>query len=825
MQVANALNNQIRILFNPNIESFRLFDFLMVKSSEDRYIAQIIEIYDDKFDASQNVAKLKLFYKISKDNEVIPYDNFTPNKECEIVKIKQDEIEKFTNNNKKTFQFATNVKNSAPLNLQYDFFNNGAIILADKIDNANSISLSLAKQLSNEKNVVIIDSTGILEFNNIPKIKASKDFKIPLNYTTIDYVFEKCLEDASLEFQAIAGDILNEIKKFAKSQSLGFIPFNAFIKVLLEQYKATPYPELKVLMVKLKKYQMNDIFAKNKKDIEELNNSISKNKITIVDISITESMWQKAYLDYITDSIEDKIYLLTRINDENCDADLINKIYNNKKNINFIPNVSYNYKKLPTLMQYCKNYILLPSLYQRSDFLDANFALCNLITDGCVIFGENTDNFLYMIKNYEPEIPKERKAYRKIALSLLDENEKEEINDIDNQRDYFEDFQREIEQIDLIPNDSSKEKEPEEEQEVKNKQDEDDKQDEEEKEFEKVEDFKGEITNDEDEFQNLSNYKEEDTEEKDITEKEPEEEKEEKIEKTFNEIPKGSDSDEIFKEETQKEIPKDKEENKGIKEEDLEDEIIDLTSKTEEKSENLEIKDENISFDNMETIDLLSDAPKKETETEEKIQDTPISKNDNLEIDLSEDDLDFFQIAKESSNLAVENEEKPQDVMVDDVKYKSHNQEENDNIKKDEIEKEELNIELEETQENDIDLNDVAQKSIDESFEEIISTANSNSSQTINLSDDKEINIETLEENTNKEEKESLPIFKEKQEQNNDSQTYKVGDIISHNKYGKGSVVKTMKYENRQLLQIEFETSGKKLLDPKIPNVKIVQKV
>ena len=96
MQVANALNNQIRILFNPNIESFRLFDFLMVKSSEDRYIAQIIEIYDDKFDASQNVAKLKLFYKISKDNEVIPYDNFTPNKECEIVKIKQDEIEKFT---------------------------------------------------------------------------------------------------------------------------------------------------------------------------------------------------------------------------------------------------------------------------------------------------------------------------------------------------------------------------------------------------------------------------------------------------------------------------------------------------------------------------------------------------------------------------------------------------------------------------------------------------------------------------------------------------------------------------------------------------------
>ena len=37
----------------------------MVKSGEDRYLAQIIEIYDDKFDSSQNVAKLKLFYKIT----------------------------------------------------------------------------------------------------------------------------------------------------------------------------------------------------------------------------------------------------------------------------------------------------------------------------------------------------------------------------------------------------------------------------------------------------------------------------------------------------------------------------------------------------------------------------------------------------------------------------------------------------------------------------------------------------------------------------------------------------------------------------------------
>ena len=105
MQVANALNNSIRILFNPRVEDFKLFDFLMVKSDENRYIAEIVEIYDNKFDSSQNIAKIKLFYRVTENNEVIPYDNFTPNRECEIIKIKQEEIENFINQDKKQLLF------------------------------------------------------------------------------------------------------------------------------------------------------------------------------------------------------------------------------------------------------------------------------------------------------------------------------------------------------------------------------------------------------------------------------------------------------------------------------------------------------------------------------------------------------------------------------------------------------------------------------------------------------------------------------------------------------------------------------------------------
>ncbi len=43
---------------------------------------------------------------------------------------------------------------------------------------------------------------------------------------------------------------------------------------------------------------------------------------------------------------------------------------------------------------------------------------------------------------------------------------------------------------------------------------------------------------------------------------------------------------------------------------------------------------------------------------------------------------------------------------------------------------------------------------------------------------------------------------------------------VFHEKYGAGSILKVVKYSNRCLLQIEFEDTGKRLLDPKIARIK-----
>ncbi len=770
MQIANALNNNIRILFNPAVENFKLFDFLIVKSQDYRYLAQIIEIYDDKFDSSQNVAKLKLFYKISKDDEVMPYDSFTPNKECEIVKINSVDVQNFINQDKETFVFSKNAKDSESINIQFDFFNNNPLILADKIENANITTTAIIKELSEKKNSVVIDSTGIIEIANAKKIIAGKNFKIPLNPLTIEYIFEKCLSDSTLEFQAIGTEILNEIKKFALTQQNGCIPFGAFIKVLADQYKATPYSELRLLLSRIKKFQMDEIFARSKKDYECFNKYIEKNKIVIVDLSNIRLNWQKAYLEYIFNEIKQDVYLSVRINDESFDLDLINTIYNKKKNISLIPNVSYSYKKLPSILQYCKNYILMPSLYQRMDFLDANFALSNLVSDEYVIFGKNTDNFLYLSKNLESKNEQTRN-YRKIALSMANKQKEEiETKKIEDELSNFN--QEQIEKNNIAQKEQIEPKEIIQE-EISSTADTIEKPPVEPQIESEIEPQIESVVESQAETQTESQA------EPEIEPEEPEAELEQVsnfdsniIEKTHNQI-------EI---EIEEELPQTIEEIPPTPIEEIDLSKIEESEEIEPQNDEIVLPDKNIN---------------------ETLQSEPPIEDESIE--LSDDELDFYNDSEVNDSEKIEDNQ----VVVDDIEYKIQS---DDKIDEDlELEQEleqEQEEELEEEPKEEIDLMEVASKSIDNHFEDVLNgEMTKTNDEDINLDIDKSI------------EKENLPIFTETVEVEPEDQIYNEGDVISHSKYGRGVVIKTIQYEQRQLLQIDFEKSGKKLLDPKVANI------
>ena len=123
-------------------------------------------------------------------------------------------------------------------------------------------------------------------------------------------------------------------------------------------------------------------------------------------------------------------------------------------------------------------------------------------------------------------------------------------------------------------------------------------------------------------------------------------------------------------------------------------------------------------------------------------------------------------------------------------------------------------------EQDDIDLSELANNAINENFDEILNSKTDVEDIDV-VALDEDTKIQTNQPNATDINKENLPIFKETLKNSQESnQTYEKGDIVIHNKYGSGKIVKIIQYDQRQLLQIEFENSGKKLLDPKVADIK-----
>ena len=402
MRIIQTVNDTIRLLFNPKTETFRLSDFLLVRDLDENFLAQVVEVYDDKFDQESNVAKIKLIYRIVNGNELTPFDNYTPSRECEVARIKQSEIEKCINLNKKTINLGTGYFSKEPLDINTDFFENNCVIFADKFEQTNQIFENLAPRLTSIKPVLILDFSGNCKIGDIAPYVAGDNFKMPLSSNTIDYIQQKTLIRAKLETQVVLSDIFEEVKNFLEESEENYVPFPRFIKVISDQCRKTPSVELLVLISWLKKYAREGIFAKNKREFESFFKSLSKNKITIFDASNIKTEWQKEYLEYVINNINEEIFVLIRLNDNNINNDILNTIYLKKRNISFIPSFSYGYKKASNIMDFAQNYLLMPTINPKRDFAHANFQIQSLNKEAYIIFGTDTKDFIFTLENETP---------------------------------------------------------------------------------------------------------------------------------------------------------------------------------------------------------------------------------------------------------------------------------------------------------------------------------------------------------------------------------------------------------------------------------------
>ncbi len=800
MQVIQTINDTIRILFSPIDEDFKLLDFLLVQEADNKYLAQIIEIYDDKYDASQNVARVKLFFKVNDKGEVFGYDHFTPSKECEIKKIKRDEILTFINEGKEALSIGLDYQSGETFDINLDFIKNHPVIFADKLENSNNINLQLASVLSRyNKHSVIFDFSGTLEIQNAKRLILTKDVMLPLDFNTINYIWGKGLSTASLETQAICREIFNEIQTFAKNIPEGFIPFNKFLEVIEIQYKATPIIELTVLLNKLNAYQKKNIFANRKKDFEGIKKSVEKNEITIIDFSELKTSWHKEFCEFAIRNIKNA-FVFIRLNETNSDTDLINFIYDKNPDIFFVPSISYTYPKMPHIIERANNYILLPTLNPKRDFGAANFELASIAQDECILFGQNTENFIFTIKNNKfVNIQDSNSKTQKIINLNLNENQSKEINLKEkfknrnfNENDYEISAQDQIpteEELDFFEQVTPEEKTEEEKTLIK-KSDECN-----------VEQHYTDNKTDENEHLIQNDTSEDLIEENEIHQDEIAQElpQQSSGEEQVEEV---DDSTEIV-EQTENIENNTNDEFEHI----LEGQVIHQEEEIETIKQTLQIEPESV------IIDEIAQELPQQSSGEEQVE----------EVD------DSTEIVEQTGEIA---QELPQqssgEEQVEEVKTISSETEEAQEKFQNILEESEES--MQENTDDSFSLEALATQSIENTFNEVIGKQEGNlklkrpenTKGKLIIDENVVIDLEKIKDSMDNKNENELPIFKNKIE-NKDKAEFKAGDKIEHDKYGVGEVVKVINYANRSLLQINFEQVGKRLLDPDIASIREIK--
>ena len=146
---------------------------------------------------------------------------------------------------------------------------------------------------------------------------------------------------------------------------------------------------------------MKGLFSRSKKEFQAISKAIQKENAVIIDLSNLKLEWHKEFLEFAVRQIRDyDSYLLLRLNENNSNPELINNLYLKNPKVTIIPSISYGFIKMPQVMEYARNYILYKTLNPRRDFGFANFQVASLNSSSFLVFGKDTMDFMFVLKNY-----------------------------------------------------------------------------------------------------------------------------------------------------------------------------------------------------------------------------------------------------------------------------------------------------------------------------------------------------------------------------------------------------------------------------------------
>lgn len=763
MQVLEIKNNLVKIAYDVN-DNLALSSFVIIEDTNTPYVAQVVNVKADKL---TNFAIVKLLFTFNEEGILKNYNGTIPSLKSTVSILPSKELLDIIpiENNLIMGELA---QQNVTLNVDKTILDNNLLVCSDNVENTNILLKNITKQI--DEKIVIFDTDGLFDAEN--KITFGKDFKLPLNYDTINFIYENELDDVDATSRAVIQDIFIEVQEYTKNLPEGYLPFETFINVVDQQYKETQIPQLVLLKNKLIKYRDLNAFAETLKDVLSLSIAIDKSKVTIIDISEMAPVLQKEIMSYtygVMKGINETIYSFVKVDNANSSKRLL-KTFLSRDGIYTTIICRHEYKYLPELKSAAQNLILFTPQTLQHDFAAYNTFLNKLNTDEFIIYGAHTQNIPLIVELDELELDTQN-----------DDDETESEKDIE-----------EIPSSNVVPMPAP----------IQNTAPQENVTVTPEPEIQEEENFKApEVEYPDLGFDNETPSSNEaptvdfpETETLNVTEEQPEEnftqielpetfeepeieevqqeEPEEDIQKNFdNEISQEPIEEEVFMPETdipQVEINEDLSEQAIIEDSNISETPAEYTSQaTEEQAPIYNILDDN-------EIDYQDAEPEVlplEPEIDYSVEDIDIEENYQEPQPYDENEAMIEQAAKDVDKLIYEKLPN-EDVTLDDLS----------DLQSDELTEDDLNL-----------IGDLASDN--------------------GITPEPELEY-------NEEQPPVVPIYNAEDIEPQEQQSLEPGDRVSSPKYGEGVVEKMIKYGNKMLCSIEFPNIGRRLLDPAMTEIK-----
>ena len=395
MKILEVKNNLVKISYTAQ-DDLVISGFVIIEDSQYPYVAQVMSL---KADGGMNYAIVKLLFTFNTEGVVKNYNGAIPELNANVTRLSADELLDILPV-ETPLKLGKLAQQKFVLNVDFSTLERNLLVCSDKIENTDILISNLVRQISdNNSKSIVFDTTGTIEAEN--KLVFGKDFKLPLNYDTINFIYEHDLNDVDPTSKAVLQDILLEVQEYSKTVLDKFVPFDTFINVVDSQYKQLKLPELALLKNRLIKYKDENAFAQEAKEIHKFRGAVRAEVSTIIDISSIDSDMQNIVLHTLYNELLDLdlfIYSFVKVDNDNTDKKLLKKFINQDKIYTTVV-CGHNFKYLYELKEIASNMILFVPQTLQHDFNAYNVFLNKLNQDEYIVFGKSTQNIPLIIEN------------------------------------------------------------------------------------------------------------------------------------------------------------------------------------------------------------------------------------------------------------------------------------------------------------------------------------------------------------------------------------------------------------------------------------------